>query len=137
MNAYRLTRSTFIAGLAAGAALRPASAAAAAPHIVEYKLPRAGAFPHDPALAPDGIVWFTDQATSHIGRLDPASGAVVDVATPTPGAGPHGITVAPDGIVWFTENAAGKIGRLDPAHMAFVEFPLPAGVRDPHTPLLR
>src|SRR6266480_6052361 len=38
------------------------------PVVVEYPLPRAKAFPHDPAVGADGIVWYTDQANSYIGR---------------------------------------------------------------------
>src|SRR5262245_37905879 len=85
--------------------------------IVEYPLPRPRVFPHDPAVDRDGIVWYTDQSNSYIGRLDPKSGAVTDYATPTPKSGPHGIVVAPapDGGVWYTGNFVGRLGRLDPA----------------------
>ena len=93
--------------------------------IVEYALPRSRAFPHDPAVGRDGIVWYTDQANSYIGRLDPASGKVTDYPTPTPASGPHGITVAPDGAVWYTANFQGRIGRLDPASGAIKEYVLP------------
>src|SRR5580704_7980137 len=116
-------RAAFLAGMSAIAAAAPAPATRAAtnpeekPRIIEFVLPRAHAFPHDPALAPDGMVWYADQATSHVGRLDPDTGAVVDVATPTPNAGPHGIAVAANGTVWFTENGAGRIGSIDPVHM--------------------
>src|SRR5690348_10330975 len=102
-----VTRLLFAAALAA-------AFTAPAPTVVEYQIPRSGAFPHDPAVASDGIVWYTDQATSHIGRFDPATGQFTDFKTPTEQSGPHGIIVAPDGGVWFTENAKGKIGRLDP-----------------------
>jgi virginiamycin B lyase len=67
------------------------------PTIVEYVIPRPGNFPHDPAVAADGSVWYTDQRNSYIGRLDPETGKIVDYPTPTPGSGPHGLTVAPDG----------------------------------------
>src|SRR5581483_11574223 len=116
--------------LAGAAALRPAALA-----VVEYPLPRAGAFPHDPAVARDGTVWYTDQANSYIGRLDPETGKVSDYPTPTAASGPHGIVVAPDGGVWYTANFAGRLGRLDPATGAIREYPLPAAARDPHTPL--
>ena len=104
--------------------------------VVEYPLPRPNAFPHDPAVGLDGTVWYTDQANSYIGRLDPATGKVTDFATPTPKSGPHGIIVAPTGGVWYTANAAGRIGRVDPANGHIREFTLPAAARDPHTPLL-
>lgn len=77
-----------------------AGAASAQLAVQEFPIPRPGAFPHDPAAAADGMVWYTDQANSFIGRLDPATGAIADWPTPTPASGPHGITVAPDGFVW-------------------------------------
>jgi streptogramin lyase len=89
-------------------------AAAASPlAVVEYKIPRERAFPHDPAVGADGIVWYTDQQNSFIGRLDPATGKITDYPTPTPASGPHGIVVAPDGGVWYTAQRIGKLGRLD------------------------
>src|SRR3954470_5166248 len=82
--------------------------------VREYVLPHTGAFAHDPAVGPDGIVWFADQPGSYIGRLDPETGEVKEFPTPTAGSGPHGIIVAPDGAVWYTGNAKGLIARLDP-----------------------
>lgn len=102
------------------------------PAVVEYPLPRAGAFPHDPAVGTDGTVWYTDQRNRYIGRLDPATGKVTDFPTPTPASGPHGIIVAPDGAVWYTGSAKGLIGRLEPASGDIKEYPMPAAVRDPH-----
>src|SRR5437764_5610150 len=103
--------------------------------VVEYPLPRPNAFPHDPAVGADGIVWYTDQANSYIGRLDPATGQVTDYATPTPASGPHGIVVAPDGAVWYTANFTGRLGRLEPLTGRITEYVLPAKAHDPHTPL--
>src|SRR5256885_8651699 len=103
-------------------------------NIVESPLPRPNAFPHDPAVGADGIVWYTDQANSYIGRLDPATGKVTDYATPTPASGPHGIVVASDGGVWYTANFTGRLGRLDPPRRAPKEIPLPPPPRPPHTP---
>ena len=113
-------------------------AAAASPlAVVEYQIPRSQAFPHDPAVGADGIVWYTDQSNSFIGRLDPATGKIADYPTPTPASGPHGIVVAPDGGVWYTAQGIGKLGRLDPRTGHIEEFALPAGARDPHTPMIR
>jgi virginiamycin B lyase len=105
--------------------------------VVEYQIPRAQAFPHDPAVGADGIVWYTDQSNSFIGRLDPATGKITDYPTPTPASGPHGIVVAPDGGVWYTAQGVSKLGRLDPRTGRIEEYALPAGARDPHTPLIR
>src|SRR5690349_23141490 len=128
MHASTLVRTAIVAVCAAAFTAPP-------PAVVEYPIPRPGAFPHDPAVGPDGIVWYTDQANSYIGRLDPETGKVTDFVTPTPASGPHGIIVAPDGGVWYTANFQGRLGRLDPATGTIKEYPLPAGARDPHTPL--
>jgi virginiamycin B lyase len=114
----------------AGAVVAPA-----APVLREYVVARPGNFPHDPAVGSDGIVWYTDQSNSHIGRLDPASGIITDYPTPTPSSGPHGIVVAPDGGVWYTGQRTGIIGRLDPATKKIREFELPAETANPHTPI--
>jgi len=109
--------------------------AISAPVLREYVVTRPGNFPHDPAVGADGIVWYTDQSNSYIGRLDPATGIITDYPTPTPSSGPHGIVVAPDGGVWYTGQRTGIIGRLDPATKSIREYPLPAETANPHTPL--
>jgi virginiamycin B lyase len=124
-----------LATLVAGLGLIAAAASKLA--VVEYQIPRDRAFPHDPAVGADGIVWYTDQSNSFIGRLDPATGKITDYPTPTPGSGPHGIVVAPDGGVWYTAQGISKLGRLNPRTGRIEEFALPAGARDPHTPLVR
>lgn len=113
------------------------SLAAPSLSVVEYPIPRAQAFPHDPAVGRDGIVWYTDQMNSFIGRLDPATGKITDYPTPTPASGPHGIVIAPDGGVWYTANRIGKLGRLDPRTGQIREYTMPPEARDPHTPLIR
>src|SRR5215208_6275650 len=104
--------------------------------IVEFKIPRSGSFPHDPAVTPDGIVWYTDQTNSFIGRLDPATGEITDYRTPTPGSGPHGIEAGPDGMVWYTAQLTARLGRMDPKTRMITEFPLPPNARNPHTPIV-
>lgn len=123
-----------VATLGLTAAYLPRHAAPLA--VKEYEIPRANAFPHDPAVGPDGIVWYTDQRNSFIGRLDPATGRITDYPTPTPRSGPHGIIVAPDGMVWYTGNANGRLGKLDPKTGHITEYVLPAEARDPHTPAI-
>ena len=86
--------------------------ASAQPSVVEYLIPRSGAFPHDPAVGLDGSVWYTDQNNSYIGRLDPDTGNIIDYPTPTPRSGPHGITVSPDGFVWYTAQSTGRRAAL-------------------------
>src|SRR5262250_1751604 len=42
--------------------------------IKEWDVPTKGAHPHDPAVAPDGSLWFTEQLQNKLGRLDPVAG---------------------------------------------------------------
>src|SRR5207247_7069273 len=51
-----------------------------APSIVEYLLPRPKAFPHDPAVGADGIVWYTAPPNRYIGRLAPSTATGQDYA---------------------------------------------------------
>jgi streptogramin lyase len=58
----------------------------------------------------DGNLWFTERATSKIGRITPA-GVVTEFPTATPSAEPFGITSGPNGFLFFTERNVDKIGR--------------------------
>ena len=42
--------------------------------IQEYEVPTPKSRPHDPAVAPDGSLWYTGQGANKIGRLDPKTG---------------------------------------------------------------
>jgi virginiamycin B lyase len=117
------------------ASLLTAAAASSQLAVEEFLIPRASAFPHDPAVAADGRCWYTDQQNSYIGRFDPVTRTFVDWPTPTPGSGPHGITIAPDGYVYYTGQSTGRIGRVDPQTGAIREYVLPANANRPHTPL--
>ena len=82
-----------------------------------------GSTPLHVAVDTTGTVWFTD-ANGFIGRLNPATGAVVTTAVE---GFPREITVATDGSVWFTERFSQAVGRLAPATGAVELFPLDGG----------
>ena len=42
--------------------------------IKEYEVPTPQSRPHDPALAPDGSLWYTGQGANKLGRFDPKTG---------------------------------------------------------------
>lgn len=114
------------------------AAAAKKPSVLirEWDVPTANSRPHDPAVGPDGALWYTGQNANKLGRLDTRSGAFKEYPLRTPGSGPHGLVADRDGNIWFTAIAKGYIGKLDPDTGDIREYRAPGGREiDPHTPV--
>jgi virginiamycin B lyase len=110
--------------LTAFVALLLAAIARADVAIEAFALPATAGFPHDVAVDPAGIVWYTAQRSGQLGRLDPASGRV-DVVSLGRGASPHGVIVGPDGAPWVTDSGINAIVRVDPRTREVRSWPLP------------
>jgi streptogramin lyase len=108
--------------LAIGAALVFASASV---RIEEWNLPAVDLFPHDPAVAPDGALWYTGMDSNTLGRLDVSKGQFRSYPLKSPDSGPHGLVANSAGNIWFTANYKGYIGKLDPKSGTVTEFSLP------------
>ncbi|MGH9256165.1 MAG: virginiamycin B lyase family protein [Vicinamibacterales bacterium] len=122
--------------LAAGVSTRSQSATGIDVVIDEWTVP-VGSRPHDPAVAPDGSIWYTGQTANTLGRLNPITASVTEYALPTPRSGPHGLVADAAGHIWYTGNTARLVGRLDPTTGVVLEFPMSdTRARDPHTPIL-
>ncbi|MBV8152459.1 MAG: hypothetical protein JOY59_12945 [Candidatus Eremiobacteraeota bacterium] len=66
------------------------------------------------AAAPDGAVWFVENNSGAVARLDPNSGAVSSYVLPQyNGGSPGGIAVRSDGKVWIG-SYSGTVFLLDP-----------------------
>ena len=104
--------------------------------IKEYDVPTARSRPHDPALGPDGSLWYTGQGANKLGRLDPKTGVFKEFTLKTPNSGPHGLVADRQGNIWFTAISAGYVGKLDPKTGQISEYRPEGGTRiDPHTPV--
>ena len=118
------------------ALLVPPVASAADPieiDIDEWRVPYENSRPRDPAVAPDGRIWFVGQAGDYVGWFDPETAAFGRHPLPK-GTGPHNVVVGDDGTLWYTGNLAHHIGRMDPATGAIARIEMPdARARDPHT----
>src|SRR5678815_3950966 len=82
--------------------------------IKEFDVPTPKSRPHDPAVGPDGSLWYTGQAANKLGRLDPATGEFKEFPLKTPGSGPHGLVADSEGNIWFTAISKGYLGKLSP-----------------------
>ncbi len=103
--------------------------------IHEWDVPTHNSRPHDPALGPDGALWFTEQRANKLGRLDPRTGTIREFALKTPNSGPHGLVADREGNIWYTGNYEALIGKLDPKTGQVTEYKMPdAQAGDPHTP---
>src|SRR6202040_2014529 len=102
--------------------------------IREWDVPTKGAHPHDPAVAPDGSLWFTEQMVSKLGRLDPATGDFKEYPLKGENDGPHGLVADGEGNIWYTGNFAAHIGKLNPRSGEVTQYKMPdAKAEDPHT----
>jgi virginiamycin B lyase len=103
--------------------------------IREWSVPTKGAHPHDPAVGPDGALWFTEQMANKLGRLDPKTGNFREYPLVYgKNSGPHGLVADANGNIWYTANFGGYIGKLDPRTGDVTEFRMPSEkVDDPHT----
>lgn len=105
--------------------------------IHEYDVPTPKSHPHDPALAPDGSLWYTGQGANKLGRMDPKTGAFKEYPLKTLNSGPHGLVADHDGNIWFTAIAGGYVGKLDPKSGQISEYrPSDGKEIDPHTPVI-
>lgn len=81
---------------------------------------------HDVAPAPDGGVWFTAQATGHLGWFDPSTGRT-DLVPLGSGSSPHGVIQGPDKAAWITDSGQNAIARVSWPDRKVTLYPLPAG----------
>ena len=85
--------------------------------LTEWDLPRRAAQPHDAAVDPDGMVWYTDHSNPYLGRLNPRTGEIKEWLSPTadPEHPEHQTTntvrIDPEGNPWM--GVSGGIAKFD------------------------
>jgi virginiamycin B lyase len=111
-----------------------ASAALALPGIAHAQ-PKTQSWPlrtpqrtgiHDVAPAPDGGVWFTAQASGHLGWFEPRLGRAELVALGS-GSSPHGVVQGADKAAWITDGGQNAIVQVTWPQRQVKVFPLPQG----------
>src|SRR6266581_9734090 len=86
-----------------------ASAAHAIVTVGTVKTPTANSRPTATAVAPNGTVWFTEEAANKLGYIDQASGFVHEFSWTTANVRPNALAIDSSGQVWFTEAGADQI----------------------------
>lgn len=81
---------------------------------------------HDVAPASDRGVWFSAQASGHLGWFDPGTGKTELVALGRDSA-PHGVIQGPDKAAWLTDDGQNAIVRVGWPDRAVKVYPLPSG----------
>lgn len=104
--------------------------------IREWDVPTPNSRPHDPAVDPDGSLWFTGQLSNTLGRLNPKTGEIKEFPLKTQRSGPHGLVADKEGNIWYTGNFGAHIGKLNPKTGEVTEYRISdSRARDPHTPI--
>jgi virginiamycin B lyase len=102
--------------------------------IQEWEVPTSNSRPHDPAIGPDGSLWYTGQQSNTLGKLDPKTGKIKEYPVRIQQSGPHGLVADKEGNIWFTANYKGYIGKLNPLAGQVIEYRMPdPAARDPHS----
>jgi virginiamycin B lyase len=127
-------RGVWAAGLGTIAAMPVlAQAKVGAVPIEEWTVPWERTRPRDPAVAPDGRIWFVGQAGNYVARLDPSTGRFERFEIEA-GTYPHNVIVDAAGNGWYAGNRNGMIGRIDGKTGAITRYPMPdPAAGDPHT----
>jgi virginiamycin B lyase len=87
---------------------------------------------HDVAPAPGGGVWFTAQASGHLGYFDPKIGRAELIPLGSQSS-PHGVVQGPDKAAWITDGGQNAIVRVGWPDRKVQVHPLPQGT--PHANL--
>ena len=115
-----ITAALGLLGPALLAAQRPDPAVA----IREWNVPWENTRPRDPAVAPDGRIWFVGQEGNYVARLDPTTSKFERFEIDA-GTNPHNVIVDPAGNAWYAGNRNGMIGRIDAKSGAITRYPMP------------
>lgn len=99
--------------------------------VAEWPVPTPK-FARDPAIGPDGSVYFAVKRGDKIARFEPKTKLFHEWDLPA-GMQPRGMLVARDGKVIFGGAGNSAIGELDPSTGKVKLYKLPSGDGDPYT----
>ena len=101
----------------------------------EYPIPTPNAKPLNIALGEDGNLWFTESATSQIGKVSTSGSSFVECKLPTEGAAaptPYGIVSDNEGNLWVTDPGSNAVWMVTTTCQA-TYYPLATGNAGPES----
>jgi streptogramin lyase len=113
--------------------------------VTEYALPTPIREPSAPLVAPDGSVWFADQAVAGLAHFYPSNRTLVEYAWPYNYAAPPSTgglcgqksstwgMVFWDGKIWASDTSGNQLVAFDPSTGQFTAVKLPVSYSFPYT----
>ncbi|MGH9681073.1 MAG: virginiamycin B lyase family protein, partial [Candidatus Acidiferrales bacterium] len=88
--------------------------------VTEYRIPGVDqASNHAVVMAPGGMIWFSEQATDTLGKMDPVTHKITRYKEKSRGTR-HTIAIYSKGMVWSTGS---PLSRFDPETETYTDFP--------------
>lgn len=88
--------------------------------FTEYTIPGVDqASNHAVVISPDGMIWFSEQATDTLGKMDPVTHKITRYREKSQGTR-HTLVVDAKGMVWSTGS---PLSRFDPETETYTDFP--------------
>ena len=92
--------------------------------VTVFKDPK-GRGPYGITAAPDGEVWYSSLAGSHLGKINRSDGSVTLIEPPDAGAGLRRVWADSKGDLWASGWNSGKLYRYHPDSGTWDQWPLP------------
>lgn len=116
------TRRLWSVGAALSAVALSTPAAHAIVTVGSIKTPTTNSRPTTTAVAPNGTIWFTEEAANKLGYIDPNGGVVNEYTWTTQNVRPNALAIDGSGRIWFTEANVDRIGMYNPASNSLIEY---------------
>ena len=97
----------------------------------EYQEPSDYSSPLFVAVAPDGVVWFTQPNSDALGSFNPQT-TLFSKYSVKKNSAPYDLIIDKNGSIWFTEFQGNAIGFLDGKKHTIVETPIPTAQSNPY-----
>jgi len=90
-----------------------------------YPTPTQPSGPRRPSVAPDGMIWFSENIADRIGMLDPATGKITEYKSPFRHGGEYECFADAQGNIWVTLRAYETLTKFDPKTKQYTHYPHP------------